>query len=115
MDYLARREHAFYELVGKLSRRFIKYDSPQEFIDALIVEQVKILAEDNLQSDERYIESFINGRRSQGKGPLRIRKELEHKGLSADLITDFLVEDDPQWQSLAEECIPKEVLQQPDY
>lgn len=113
MDYLARREHAFYELVGKLSRKFTKDGSPRESLDAVIIEQVKILAADNLQSDERYIESFINGRKSQGKGPLRIRQELEYKGISAELIADFLAEDDPLWQLLAEEVYRKKFASSP--
>jgi len=54
-----------------------------------------------LQSDERFVESFINGRKTQGKGPLRIRQELEQRRVSSELIEAYLDESDEQWQELA--------------
>jgi regulatory protein len=108
MDFLARREHSFQELVGKLNRKFISRDElHSERIQDLILDQVKQLSQENLQSDQRYVESFINGRKSQGKGPLRISQELERKGISADLIEDFLQPDDGFWLELAEQVYIK--------
>ncbi|MEH6557288.1 MAG: regulatory protein RecX [Oceanicoccus sp.] len=113
MDLLARREHAFHELVSKLSRKFstfINSDdcplSPEEFNDA-IVEQIAVLTEENLQSDERFVESFINGRKAQGKGPLRIRQELEQRRVSPELIEDYLDEYNEHWQDLARQVYLK--------
>lgn len=74
----------------------------KEKLEALLIEQLSMLSKENLQSDERYVESFINGRKAQGKGPIRIRKELEQKGACSDLITDYLNESDEQWLDLAE-------------
>lgn len=103
MDYLARREHAFDELVGKLLRRFKAEDAERQTqYAALIAEQVTVLASENLQSDQRYVESFINGRKAQGKGPLRIRQELEYKGISSQLIEEYLHQDDASWLELAQ-------------
>lgn len=112
MDYLARREHAFQELITKLERKFTaraetrdetSAEQQSEVVHELIVEQVTLLASENLQSDQRYVESFINGRRSQGKGPLRIQRELEQRGVSAALIEEHLDHEAAIWQDLAEQ------------
>jgi len=124
MDLLARREHSFLELKTKLFRKYTnptrtkagsfdcesqdvdKWDQDglnREKFEALLVEQLSILSNENLQSDERYVESFINGRKVQGKGPIRILRELEQKGVCPRLIADYLGEDDEQWFGLAEE------------
>lgn len=76
-------------------------------LDALIHNQIALLAEENLQSDERFVESFINGRKSQGKGPLRIRRELEQKQIAAGIVANYLFDDDEQWALLAEEVYVK--------
>lgn len=52
-----------------------------------IVEQVVgLLATQGLLSDERFAESVVRSRRRRGYGPMRIRKELEDKGLTADAV-----------------------------
>lgn len=99
MDLLSRREHAFEELVTKLSRRY----SPQDVIE----QQVSLLAEQNLQCDERFTESFIRDRISRGKGPRFIRQDLQRKGVSHRLLEQHLDERDPQWFELAEQAYLK--------
>ena len=79
----------------------------KDVLQAWLIQQVAILSKENLQSDERFIESFINGRQAQGKGPLRIRQELEQKRLSACLIAAYLDECDERWATLAEEVYLK--------
>lgn len=117
MDLLARREYAFNELLGKLNQKFIRClsvrtdsDPPvtdqaagKEALTQLILEQLEILRAENLQSDERFVESFINGRKSSGKGPLRIRQELKQKQVSDTLVEQYLIDDDDSWLLLAEE------------
>lgn len=129
MDLLARREHAFSELVDKLNQKFNRYLLVQysddthaadqaasypssdlsvqklskESLAQLILEQLETLRAENLQSDKRFIESFVNGRKSSGKGPLRIRQELKQKQVSDALVEQFLIDDDDSWLSLAEE------------
>ena len=118
MDFLARREHSVQELQAKLLRKFteprrakdgmleavIQSDDTlaREQFEDLLVQQLAILSQENLQSDERYVESFINGRKAQGKGPLRIRQELDQKGVSCHLVEDYLKEDSEYWFGLAE-------------
>lgn len=78
MDLLARREHSRRELSDKLALRFA---------DRAAIEQVvERLAEERLQSDERFAESFIHGRAQRLYGPLRIRAELRQRGLTEECL-----------------------------
>ncbi|ARN76218.1 regulatory protein RecX [Oceanicoccus sagamiensis] len=112
MDLLARREHAFQELVNKLSTKFLRYADygysfDKECLMELIADQIFTLKNENLQSDERFVESFINGRKSSGKGPLRIRRELEQKQVSSALINTYLEAVADEWHGLAQEVYLK--------
>lgn len=73
MNLLARREHSVWELRRKLRRRFDN--------QALLDEQLFLLAEQNLQSDARFAESYVRQRISRGYGPLRLREELRARGI----------------------------------
>lgn len=79
MDLLARREHSRRELRDKLRRRFSD--------EALIEEHIERLAEEGLQSDERFAESFLRQRVGKGQGPLRISQELKQRGIEDALIS----------------------------
>lgn len=105
MDLLSRREHAFQELVTKLSRRY----SPQQTIE----EQLGLLAESGYQCDQRFTESFIRDRKSRGKGPRYIRQDLQHKGISNRLIEENLDERDPEWFDLAKQAYLKKFSDRP--
>ena len=82
MDFLARREHTAQELRQKLSAREFAVDDIDEVIEGL--------QRDNLQSDERFTESYINHRVNVGVGPIKIRYELRQKGVSEILIDEYL-------------------------
>lgn len=105
MNYLARREHAAGELREKLVRRF---DAP-----ALIDEVISKLAEEKLQSDERFTEAFVAMRRRQGKGPMRILQELQQKGVAGELIEVFVDASDGEWNDLAREVREKRFGSEP--
>ena len=47
---------------------------------------VEQLVGERLISDERFMESLIRARRNRGYGPLRIHKELQEKGVTAEAI-----------------------------
>ena len=68
MDYLSRREHSRYELYQKLSKH--------NFERVLINEQLERLVNENLLSDQRYVEAFVHSRKRNGKGPVKISAEL---------------------------------------
>lgn len=95
MDYLARREYGRLELTRKLARA--GFDNE---ISAAAVAQ---LTADGLQDDRRFIESFVQSRISQGKGPVRIELDLGERGLDAALVGDVLAESGQDWNELAAE------------
>jgi regulatory protein len=94
MNLLARREHSAYELKQKLKLRDFDVDE----IDAAL----ELLQEDRLQSDSRFTESYVNYRVNAGFGPIKIRHELRQKGVSADLVDEYLPRSNTQWDELME-------------
>jgi len=93
MNLLARREYARTELARRLSRR----DMPVELVDAVLDD----LSAENLLSDARFAESFIGAWASRGKGPMRIRQELEGRGVSGELIDNALQASGIDWTAAA--------------
>ncbi len=95
MDFLARREHSFFELAEKLSLRF-----PDE--ELMRIESVlEDLAAENLQSDARFVEAWSRYRKSRGFGYHHIRQDLQQRRISNDLIDQYLFTDDECWQQTA--------------
>lgn len=81
---LARREHSRAELAQKLRQRGV---------DAATIEATLTHLETHaLQSESRFVESFIRHRVQQGYGSLRIIAELRQRGVDAELIRDGLSE-----------------------
>jgi regulatory protein len=97
MDLLSRREHSRRELKQKLKKRFEDED--------LIEAQLDRLAEENLQSDARFAESFLRQRCSRGHGPIRIRQEMRHKGIPGEGIEAAMAAEDCDWYALAEQVM----------
>ncbi len=98
MDLLARREHSRHELFTKLRQRCDCDD--RELLDAVLDR----LEQDQLLSDQRFAESFVRSRISRGHGPVRIRQELQHKGVTSELCQLVLEEADVDWFELAHDC-----------
>jgi len=93
MRLLAIREHSQHELRRKLKQ---KGHEPEQ-----IEQAIEQMVEQRLQSDERYIESFINSHRERGQGPKRIRMELQQHQLNSELIEAYLDERSPIWRQNA--------------
>lgn len=93
MDLLARREHAAGELMHKLEKAGFERDAAETAIASL--------ARDGLQSDERYVEAFVQSRIRRGKGPVRIRAELRERGAAAAAVEAALAAADTDWAALA--------------
>ncbi len=93
MNLLARREHSRQELTDKLGRRNIDPGTLESIIDKLTAE--------GLQSDGRFAESYSHSRMQRGRGPVRIRMELEQRGVSAALIDTTMAALDVNWRALA--------------
>jgi regulatory protein len=71
---LARREHSRRELLEKLALRGFSQDEASPVIDEI--------AAQNWQNDERFADAFVRQRLQNGYGPLRIRYELQQRGIS---------------------------------
>ena len=101
LDYLARREYSFYELKQKLYSKF------PTFKVEIILDVVRALRAENLQSDERFVESYSRYRKSQGFGYKHIRHSLCQNKVEHHLIDQYLVADDPEWVELAVKVVEK--------
>lgn len=93
MDYLSRREHATQELFQKLLAKGYEADDVSAALERL--------ADQDLLSDSRFTEAFINQRINRGSGPLKIHAELRQKGISDAMIGAFLNERDVLWNDTA--------------
>lgn len=95
MDFLARREYGQTELIKKLADK--------GFERHVAAQAITQLTDEGLQSDQRFAESFVQSRISQGKGPVRIRLDLGQRGISDSTIEIAIEEADPDWRVLARE------------
>jgi len=93
LSLLARREHSWLELRHKLAAR--GYD------DAEVDQVLAQLEQERLLSDERFAETYVRTRRERGFGPLRIRAELQERGVADELIARHLEAASDTWRELA--------------
>ncbi|MBN4053839.1 regulatory protein RecX [Haliea sp. AH-315-K21] len=112
MDLLARREHSFKELTQKLSRsiRCQSHDSDTfvpRFDEADIQLALEKLRDENLQSDQRFLDAYIRFRRNKGFGPLKIEAELYPKGLDSEQIRACLYDEENDWAGLCRQALEK--------
>ncbi|WOJ94586.1 regulatory protein RecX [Congregibacter variabilis] len=102
MNLLARREHSLAELKRKLGQRF-----DAEELDAALEK----LAKENLQSDERFAQSFTRERMLRGVGPLRIESELRQRGVKHAYIDHALncvpTEEGLSWREVARDVLQR--------
>lgn len=96
---LARREHSRLELARKLMRRGWSVPAVEQVIDEL--------AEQGLQSDERYAESFVRQRVARAYGPVRIRAELSERGIDRALAARAIESESPDWFTIAADWYEK--------
>lgn len=87
---LARREHSQQELRRKLTAKGFEAQQVDELIARLLQE--------GLLSDARFTESFVRSRADRGWGPLRIRAQLQERGVGEELIDAFIDERAGHWQ-----------------
>jgi len=93
MNWLARREYSLAELRARLAER----EYPPDVVEATVAE----LAADGLVSDERFAEALVAVRVRKGQGPVRIRTELQRRGVSRDLIRLHVDDAGQEWHELA--------------
>ena len=94
LGLLARREHSFGELESKLAQRGLDRD---------VVEiELGRLQEEGLLSDERFVEQFVRQKVERGQGPMKIRAELQQRGVGGELVDLELEACESEWPRLAE-------------
>lgn len=99
MDYLARREYGRLELQARLESAGFGTEAARVAVDRLACE--------DLQCDRRHIENFIQSRISKGKGPVRVRLELQTRELEAGLVDECLAECGQDWVAMARQVREK--------
>ncbi len=92
MDLLARREHSRLELQRKLLLRGYSPDIIETVLNRLV--------QDNLLSDARFTEAYVNMRKKMGFGPMRLREELRERGVCATLIERELEAIQHEWPAI---------------
>lgn len=95
MDFLARREYGQNELIEKLADK--------GYLRRLVEQQIQTLTDEHLQSDDRFADAFVLSRINQGKGPVRIRLDLTHRGIGDAVIEMAIEESATDWRGLASE------------
>lgn len=96
---LGQREHGRRELGQKLQRK--GHDRQ------LVTRVLDFLIEHDLQSDDRFAESFVRSRTQRCYGPVKIRQELSSRGVSEQAMEDLLTTSSDYWMSLAEDGLAK--------
>ncbi len=89
---LSRREHSILEMRRKLKQKSFEDDEIDICIEKLI--------NNNLLSEERFTESYINMRKRRGYGPGRIAQELRERGIGDEFFADYLDRNNPSWHEV---------------
>jgi len=100
---LSRREYSRHELVERLAAKGHESAAIDECLDDL--------AERGLQSDARFAESFLRSRIQRGQGPVKIRIELERRGIDREQVSAAFADrepsGEPDWFFLACEALAR--------
>jgi regulatory protein len=95
---LTQREYSRQELTKRLQ---------QQFSEAEVEIVVRECIEKKLLSDERFLESRIQHRISQGYGPQWIRQDLQSHQMDKELVAEMLAFDDDYWIEQASQLIAR--------
>lgn len=104
ISLLTRREYSRNELYTRLCKM-----ADEEIVDTVLQK----LANDGLQSDERFTQMLCRARYNAGKGPVFIRHELDQHGIDAHIIEASLTPYENEWSKLAYEVRIKKFGQKP--
>ncbi len=102
---LSVRDHSEQELRRKLMAPVMSKNGPEE-IDATQEDYDRVIAwcyEHNYLDDSRFVARFITSRGRKGYGPVRIRQELNQKGIPREITERAMRECEIDWSELARE------------
>ena len=105
IDSLSRREHSILEIRRKLTQKDFEEDEIEACIEKLIA--------NNLLSEERFTESYINMRMRRGFGPQRIAQELRERGINDESFDDVLDRNNSQWREVMHQQYAKKYGNKP--
>lgn len=89
LRWLTGREFSRRELEDKLIKKGCAADVAAQAVNGLEAER--------LLSDDRFVETLVHARRRRGYGPLRIRRELQDKGIAEEVIGRWLDAGGAEW------------------
>ena len=92
-QYLSRREHSYCELLQKLAKK--------EYPKALCEQQLQLFVDKGLQSDQRFVESFVRIAYRNGKGPQFIRQSMFAHQIDEAVANDYMKTDEFDWYAAA--------------
>ena len=101
MNMLARREYSSMELKGRLWQKFENSETV-----TLVVDRLK---DESLQSDARYIESFVRSRIARGQGLRKIEAELLKNGIEEGLLRAICSDMKIDWNDLAKRVVSRKL------
>jgi len=101
---LGRREYSVFELRQRLLQKW----GDASDLDLLVEDLLQALVDENLLSDERFVESFARSRVARYQGPLKIRAALRQKGVEDRLIAAELDAPSGSWADLAAEWLDRQ-------
>lgn len=104
---LARREHAFEEVLRKLAQK--------GFTGELALDIVEEFRQAGIQSDARFAEMKVRAAASKGQGPARIMGECQQLGIDESLISEAMAENDIDWFALAKSVKEKKYGTEPEH
>lgn len=99
LDLLARREHSASELSTKLISK--------GFAEADVDKSLVLLQDNNLQSDQRFAESYVRSRVSRGFGVVKITSELYQRDVNDSLVAAALDPYQGKWIAIGMETYQK--------
>lgn len=89
---LTRREHSRFELRQKLVKK--------GWSSAAVAELLDWLQAEGWQSDERFAQSFVRDKLTQGQGRLKIvAQATQQRGVARELVEAVLEQQQPDWRS----------------
>jgi regulatory protein len=97
---LGMREYSIFELARRIRQKWPEAEGISDLVEAL--------SEENLVSDERYVEAFLRSRIQRHQGPLKIKAALRTKGVSDFLIDAGLGAYSDDWTNLAREWLERQ-------
>lgn len=99
LNLLARRDYSAEEIRQKMNAKAFNSDE---------IEQTLLLCQQKgWQSDQRFCENYLLMRSRKGYGPVKIKQELQQKGIENSLINEQLQQSEIDWFTLAESVFTK--------